>query len=175
MKRWAIWKKYEHLFPHPNYIFTEKIKDQGIIKGRDIFVINKAALFRTLEIHKDRFIEKLGRSFSPEQFIKNIEEKKCLYPFINDDDELLGIILGFGRESSRLFVEAHEKTSRICSGEEDFHQICGVIFMGDPSSKEVKNLRELSKTARYTLQNVQKKECLLATLTLLMQETENTK
>lgn len=170
IKGWEIFKKNEHLFSHPNYLFTEEIRDQGIIKVRDILCINKISLLNVLIDHKKRFIEKLGNSFSPEKFIKDIEEKKCLFSLINDDDELLGIILGFGAESSRNFVECHEKLIGFDSTGNTYSKINGVVFKGLPHSKEANELMDRYHQQQEQLCNFyRQRDFLEATLLLLCQ------
>lgn len=168
IRGWIVWKKYEHLFSHPNFIFTEDIKNQDT---RDIFVINKISLLHVLKRERERFAEKLGETFSPEEFVKKLEETKHLYPFIHYDDELLGIILGFGAESSRKFVEMHDQLFAMDPTREERHVMSGVVFIGDPNSQEVQKLRNIYQDQRDTLYRLYKnKDCLRTTLLLLSQE-----
>ena len=81
-------------------------------------------------------------------FILQLEKKKKLRPLIHYDQKLLGILLGFGRESSSAFRDMYLGQEVIpplkrvgyrpkgCS-------ITPVSFRGDPDSQEVKELIEI--------------------------------
>lgn len=125
----------------------------------------------------------LGENLSPEKFIAQLEQENKLLPLIHYDECLLGLILGFGLDSSTAFKDQNvllkpdqpypawsEHYRGIDIREPKKCLIFPVGFMGDPHSKEVQNLvelyeqelQELWKTfqhSRNTLQLVLEKLC----------------
>lgn len=157
LKGWRVFKRHEHLFPHPNFIFCEHIYDSGReCKVLDIYIINKRSLKKCLTEHLDAFKEGLGDAFSPEQFIAKLEEGRSLPELVNENQMLIGILLGYGEESSRTFKRAcgqpHTETyRRIDLQRPQGCKIHPVVFMGNPRSEEV---RKLSSTYEKELQAI---------------------
>lgn len=148
---WKIWKKYEPLFQHPNYIFCEEIEDffdsdlNRRIKSCHIYLINKNALSHLLQKNNSIFSEHLGQEFSPENLLHKIETTRTLTPHLNDNEALLGIVLGYGIRSSFKFAdmhtigkipEDHTDWTPIISGQPRGCKINPVIFIGDQNSEE---------------------------------------
>lgn len=167
-KGWAIWKKYENLFPHPNFIFCEEIIEDGKYNVSLISIINKKSLLLCLIEHENIFKNILGDSFSQTKFLADLEETKQLRPLINYDEALLGILLGFGKEASLEFKE------KKLNGELDLGQFqavlpdwpkkCPIIpvgFLADPDSDEVKHLLDLYSSELKTLRGLYHKKNLL--------------
>lgn len=152
LKGWIAFKKNEHLFPHPNFIFNENIYDSANFKVLDIYIINKKSLKRCVEEHLSIFKETLGQEFSAEQFITKLEEGIPLNVLINKDEMLIGLILGYGEESSQAFKEIRTKCTqtfappptesyqRIEMLQPKGYKIGPVVFMGNPESPQVKAL-----------------------------------
>lgn len=139
-KSWNVWKKYECLFPHSNFIFAE---DKTIFADgeqvRNIYAINKSSLLRCLENHEYIFREILGQNFSINEFIENLEMEKQVLPLINHDEALLGIILGYGAESA-LGFKKNEKQTGINLKVPEKCPIWPLGFMGNCENLEVKYL-----------------------------------
>lgn len=104
---WTVWKNYEHLFPHPNFVICEETHQ--IRKGDeygtvvDIFFINKKSFLSYLSEHQSEFKEELGANFSPKKLLLEIEERKILRPLINHDEMLLGLLLSAPHCQDRFF------------------------------------------------------------------------
>lgn len=153
LKGWHAFKKNEHLFPHPRFIFNESIINFAEdFKVLHIYIFNKQSLENCLQRHESLFKETLGQDFNSQLFVKALEEGHSLYSLIRKDEVLLGILLGFGEESSKAYRDFNTK------GGAFFHSkmYCGidlkrpkgckiqpVIFMGDPNSQEVKKLTSI--------------------------------
>lgn len=150
-KGWKVWKKNEHLFPHPNFIFCEEIIAHNTDSWSIISIINKKSLLNCLTQHEQLFKEILGSNFSPASFIAEVEERKQLGPLIANDEALLGILLGFGKESSLAFKEQTESIT-VSEAPIEYQCVLGdrpkkcpmlpMGFVGDPESEEVKYLLE---------------------------------
>ena len=163
-KGWRAFKKNEHLFPHPNFIFTENLfGSSDDFKVLQIYLINKEVLKSCLTKHKTLFQEILGSEFSLEEFISQLESGCSIPSLLHEDEMLLGIILGYGEESAQAFKEVRKKCTnfyappptetyqRIDLKRPENCKIHPVVFMGNPNSPEVK---ELVSTYEQELQEV---------------------
>jgi hypothetical protein len=153
LKGWRAFRKNEHLFEHPNFIFNECITGDDEFKVLNIYIINKGALQKCLKQNVDVFKESLGGEFTPEWLMEKLEEGYTIIDLINSNEMLLGILLGFGKEASRAYQVAHDEIDSKESVPEWSLTYCGIdskspkgcplypiAFMGDPQSLEVKNL-----------------------------------
>lgn len=94
--QWKVWKYYEKSFPIKNFLIIEEISES---LRRDIFIINKEKFIEIVNLNQDLF-QKTG-----ENLLIEIENTSSLRGAIQNDDLLLGILLGFGRHNSKLFQE----------------------------------------------------------------------
>jgi hypothetical protein len=145
LKGWHAFKRYEHFFPHPNFIFSEDVVTfSDDFKVLHIYILNKQSLTKCLEQHIHLFREELGAAFSVSAFISKLEEGISLPSLLHKDEMLMGILLGFGEESSKAFKKA-DNDSNFDNQCFDLKRpkgckIAPVVFMGNPNSKEVKKL-----------------------------------
>ncbi len=152
-KGWYCFKKNETLFPHPRYLIQERIVEcDKDFTAYHIYIINKQALIKCLNEHVELFRVRLGTDFTSEQFMSRLEEGENLSCLIQENDELLGVLLGFGEESAKAFKTVNEKKDDFyCSKWTDDY--CGIDvskpkgcklfpvgFMGNPNSTEVQHL-----------------------------------
>ena len=152
LKGWVAFKKNEHLFPHPNFIFSEHVYASTNFKVLDIYLINKKSLKRCIAEHLAIFKETLGQEFSSEQFIAKLEEGSPINSLLGNEEMLMGILLGYGEESSQAFKQKRTKCTQIFAPPAtdsyqriDMKQPKGckidpVVFMGNPKSSQVKAL-----------------------------------
>lgn len=156
LRGWYAFKKNETLFTHPNFIFTANNVDFGKdCKVLHIYIINRKSLMLCLDNHLDLFKEILGPQFSSKEFITQLEEGQALPSLLNHDEMLMGIVLGYGRESAAAFKEkrtqytrafAPPPTETYCRIDLDRPKGCKihpVVFMGNPHSSEVQELTSL--------------------------------
>lgn len=163
-KAWRTWKFKEHLFQHPNFILYEETCD----KKSYIYFINKQTLLSKFSFQEELLKQLFGESFSIKDFIAQLE-KNTLNTLISKNQVLLGLLLGYGIESSldypgylapdpyvpgkeltRVICVADEKITTLQVGEEvticKFNSkvpIHPVSFIGNASSEEVKNLKKI--------------------------------
>jgi hypothetical protein len=147
LKGWNAFKRHEHQFAHPEFILNANIKDfTPDFKVLHLYVIKKESLARCLDQNIDIFKQTLGEEFTADSFISNLENGRPLLDLIKDDEMLIGILLGFGRESSRAFKETEEeywhteRYGRITLNKPKGCKMHPVAFMGDPYSTEVESL-----------------------------------
>ena len=104
-KGFEIWKKYEHLFPHTNYILLHRKIDCQ----EDLFhvlLINKKRFLKEVEENLEDFKRVMGNQITPEIVLKKfITEEKSLYDTVNQHSALEGLLLGFGSHNSWLFYQ----------------------------------------------------------------------
>lgn len=174
---WYAWKKNEHLFEHPNYIFIEEklenpeIENYNRMTGENIelysiFIINKRALFITLKNHLEVFKKELGEDFNPQTFINQLKEGKSFSELTHAHKGVLGILLGYGKESSmHYYARENAIQSNIPKdyllvpiGKKNNSRINPLQFVGDPQAKEVReivknNLREQESLCKIYSKN----------------------
>lgn len=109
-QKWETWKKYRYLFNLKNYFLTDKILTN---KSR-IFLINKKYFLQVFTQNVDLFNQVLGQEISPEDLLnKIIWSKVSLFNLLNNNEGLLGILLGFGRHNAMLFQEREDLTDQL--------------------------------------------------------------
>ncbi len=158
LKGWHCWKNNEYLFQHPNFIFLEEEFSFGDETVFHIFIVNKKTLSASLHKNIECFKALLGPDFSPQNFILSIEKAGVLRPLINNDEALLGLILGYGTESPTAYKKQNAQIDKkddwslpkrtenytgleaLCPKKCRIHP---VAFVGDPKSKEVVSLLNL--------------------------------
>lgn len=147
---WKCWKKYEPHFPHPNTIIIEE-QSPYFPQEKILFIINKKNLLNCLKENTDLFRKGLGESFSPENFLAQLEQEKVLFSLILHDECLLGLILGFGYESALAYQQwSVNRTAEFLASVEPYKvvqpsrpkksRIFPVSFIGNPRSLEVQQL-----------------------------------
>ena len=154
LKGWHFFKKNEHLFPHPRFLFSENIFEAGDdCKILHVYFINKESLQTYLCEYQSLFQNVLGKEFSPKTFISQLEAGIPLPKLLNEDEMLLGLLLGYGEQSALAFKETRSRCTQLYAPPPtetycriDFERPKGckidpVVFMGNPHSLEVLELR----------------------------------
>lgn len=167
-RSWAVWTRYRNRFKHPNIIVCEEY--DGFKKSAfvQLIFIDKRKLTTLLAQFREDFAEVLGEDFSSEKFIAQIEKKRKLRPLIHHDEKLLGLILGFGKESASTFKNVEN------SGQEDPNfKIAGrkpkgcciipVSFKGNPDSDQVKTLIDIYTKEILEIEEIFKSDTFLLT------------
>ncbi len=150
LKGWRAFRRHEHLFPHPNFIFSEELVESGKdFKVLNIYLINRSRLQRCLAEHRPLFQSTLGESFHAETFMAQLEAGESLPQLLNRSEVLLGVVLGYGEESAKAFAHhtpkigaprINESYCRIALTKPKRTKIQPVVFMGNPKSSEVQAL-----------------------------------
>lgn len=153
LRGWQTFKKHESLFPHPKFIFSEGVRESDDdYKMLDIYIINKHSLIKCLIANEELFKVTLDHNFNAHDFIEQLERGISLSALINDNALLLGVLLGYGAESSNAFNEivtiyqqqfAPPPTAtyqRVDIKQPKGCRINPIVFMGNPESIEVKSL-----------------------------------
>ncbi len=155
---WEAWIRHRHLFKPSNIVICEEYQRVDGGWFLQLFFVNKKTLFPLLVKYRDDFSEVLGADFSPERFIETLEKKKVLRPLIYNDQKLLGLLLGFGRESSATFrdmmqgKEVSDEFKKVGYRPQGC-TIVPVCFRANPDSPEVK---ELVETFTKEIQEIEK-------------------
>ncbi len=104
---YMIWSKYANLFPSQKHIFLfYENKEQGYC---EITLINKDSFRITTQNHLMKFAEVFGQEISPDKLLELIVEKRSLHNTpIGDRADLIGILLGYGKNNAELFQKRNE-------------------------------------------------------------------
>lgn len=160
-KGWQVWKEHEALFPHEKFLICEE-ESPFSSEILHVYVINKSMLRRCINNHLDEFVRVLGDGFSPDTFILEIENSKKIRSHICNDEMLLGILFGYGKESAqscKLYKQDQKSIDAdillqavpvipqdrvITKGKNGVHVkgagISAVRWSGNPNSSEVQSL-----------------------------------
>ena len=104
-----IWSKYAHLFPSSKYIFlfyenTEEHLDE-------ITLINKKAFHQTFAANKQKFLDYFGPEMTSDRLLDLIIEKQSFWNLDLKRQDLIGILLGYGKVNSELYQKRDELSS----------------------------------------------------------------
>lgn len=164
---WKIWQKYEKYFPHPRYLIFEEHENVDGTDIQSIYFINKKNVIESLKKNASIFKNEL-EDFNLDKFLLKIEEGKSLLKIINNHEGLLGILLGYGAESSMSYCQRDlmwNSKLPILYEEIDLEGVSSppsllinfihpIYFEGDPQSEEVKNILEKNVKERAYLQQI---------------------
>jgi len=165
-QNWMIWTQYRHKFMHPNIIICEEYDFLSQRLFLQLFFIDKKKLQYLLDEYHSEFAQVLGENFSAAKFIVQIEKKKKLRPFLKNDEKLLGILLGFGSESSnafRNFLDSNDAADPL----DVFGQrppgclITPVSFKGYHRSKQAQTLIEIDNKEIQEIEEIFKSDAFL--------------
>jgi len=181
---WKVWTSKESLFQHPNFIIYQESIGNKIY----IYFINKKTLLLQLSF-KEEYLRKLfGESFSIRGLIEQLEHR-TFSGYLRENQILLGILLGYGIESSQKYKQyitgdqqgaIKDLTGILCIADEMIEtiqreenvsfcylksktQIHPVTFIGDPNSAEVKKLKENYTKELEKIDRLYQKKDLLRT------------
>lgn len=108
LKRWELWKSHFEKIRFPNFLLIEE-NFAASPDIRFIFLINKTLFARTIRDHSDRIREIAGCILDPVNILADLEQgKTTLQQAIFFNEELLGILLGFGEHNSGLFAKRRQ-------------------------------------------------------------------
>ncbi len=104
-----IWEKYQHLFPLKTYALV-KTRSFFPEYSAAVFLIHKERLRNTLIEEFDEFKRVFSKIQSPEQLLEAIlyDPSFLAQICLNHHDNLLGIILGYGKENAAYFYRQWE-------------------------------------------------------------------
>jgi hypothetical protein len=164
---WKIWLKYCKKFSTNSFFFFEETRSiKNGLMHCIFFIINKN-LVNVLNQNQTIFKEIFGLNFDNKSFLAEVIRKRSVYDAIRDHEGVLGILLGYGAESSMqyhfrdLFLKGKYPVvfkgtllpvSNQYSSELDYiHPLC---FVGDPQSEEVRYILEKNRKERCLIQEI---------------------
>jgi hypothetical protein len=102
-KGWHAWNRYKHFFSNGNYLIFDS-KFTFFKPYHVIVMINRKEFSKKFSENKDAFKKVLGPHITAEGLMQLFEqEKDNFYAVLKDRDDLLGILLGYGKENAALF------------------------------------------------------------------------
>ena len=106
-KGYKTWGKYAHLFPQEHYVFL--FYEDADEYQCEMTLINKKAFLQIVDKHREKFAEVFGSEITPEKLLSLIVQKRCLWNTpMKDRDDLIGILLGYGKNNAELFQKREE-------------------------------------------------------------------
>jgi hypothetical protein len=102
---WRTWKKYENHFSHPCFSIVKENKKNG---DSLLVFVNNIEFKRTIASYRDDFDKILQRSIEPDQVLSDAESQPLFSGVLQNNDFLIGILLGYGRGNSWLYYLNHQ-------------------------------------------------------------------
>jgi hypothetical protein len=156
-KKWAVWKQYENQFSMSNYLLIEEPALHLDKNMTFIFLINKNAFLKTVRCHLKIFQGILGSDLTADLLLERITKENKFLSFINYNERLLGILLGYGAHNAKLFEKRKkmlsirsllDKEENLLSNQLQPFSVYGpwaiepVQFAADPGHKETQLLKK---------------------------------
>ena len=166
---WHVWQKYEKLFDHPEYIIFAENMPVGDFAICSIYFMNKRSVLEIVNKHRELFEKELGKDFDPNIFLDTIEKNHTLLSLLNHNEGLLGILLGYGAESSTNYHQRYlvwELGLPLTYSDADFQAVTfdyassfitaihPIAFSGNPHSPEVKSIIEQNIQERSKISDI---------------------
>jgi hypothetical protein len=106
-KGWKTWEKYSSLRSN-HFLFIEE-RSLYSSCAHWIFVINRDLFCKVVNEHCLEFERILGRKITGEALFERVKQEQALLKLLQNNDVLLGIILGFGKNNAQCFAEGDRK------------------------------------------------------------------
>ena len=127
------WKKYEKLFPMSRFVVLYEETASEVT----FMFINKKNFIQAVEKHAEIFRRILNREMTGEELLREGACRPLLSEVLANNDELIGILLGFGRENAHLYHLRSQLTS-----EKEENDFCERFHFGCPWEKEDKEFEK---------------------------------
>lgn len=167
-KGWITWKKYEHLFSHPRFLFLEE--DSNFTSAHFIILVHKDIFLKKFNEYRDDFHDLLGID-EGEEFLFRAVRQPFLSQVLKNHDGLIGTMLGYGRNNAWAFYQQSDQLTLFLNENEQLQmkQFCKSqpfwkFFMGTysrefchltvpgfhaiPNTPETRYLREIYSECR---------------------------
>jgi hypothetical protein len=108
--RWKIWKKYSWHFPIKKYLFFEKSIGEKTL----IFFINRESFKKVVKQNIQLFKDMIGTNVSAEGLLSQFQEEHLnIFDILQNNESLLGILLGFGKHNAMLFQQREDLLEQV--------------------------------------------------------------
>jgi len=109
---WTKWERVVAKLPMNNYMFIKHSKERpGIGSYDEIYFINKPLTIQLLREEYTLFESLLGQEFDPEKLVLSATNSNSLFWKFFQNSVTTGILLGFGKENSRLFTWQYDEVT----------------------------------------------------------------
>lgn len=188
---WIVWEKYKHYFQHSRFcIFSDQ---KPTLPRENYLILVDRSQFSQVVYENVNYFQSILHldSCNPDQLLEQANHRSFLYEVLQDNDLLLGIILGYGRENARLFLECSQGKNIVLEpiwglaamnrmldqwNRKSYFEHWNLSdlfypsFVSDKESEETRALRDKYSNAREAIiQYYEGKDFLEATLALLNQ------
>lgn len=97
---WNLWQSRFSDFQFKNYLFFEKRTSEMLT----IILINKNAFSKAFLLNQNLFKDLFGKDITEQKLLDRIQSSEfSLYGALNNNEEVLGIFLGFGNCNAKLY------------------------------------------------------------------------
>lgn len=163
-----VWEKHKNHFRMKNYLLLIQEKESNDCVS--IVIINKKNFLKQFSQNSDIFCRILGKEITGEKLLQQIEKEGILKKeTLNNNEELLGILLGFGKKNSWLYqreekLEIEKQTQLIKDPVKtrllfmDFP-----AFRADLNDPETKELKKKYTKQRKTITKIYRQNKFLET------------
>jgi hypothetical protein len=102
-----VFRKYQHLFAFNKVVFFFNFQEE--MDYTEIICINKENVSNILDSHEHLFSNVLNGKFNSEKLIEQLKQQKGdIDKVLKNNDELLGILLGYGKNNASLYHRREE-------------------------------------------------------------------
>lgn len=107
---WKSLEKYSFFFPSDQFVWKRTIKNGS----GGIYLINKKSVLETLNKYRDVFSQIIGKKIDPQSILQKIcAADEIESQTLNGNIALLGILLGYGKDSSLAFFKRTELLTQL--------------------------------------------------------------
>lgn len=145
-KHFLTLEKYKHLFRSNHFLIldqpliSKKFPTSGYV--RDLILINKKAFLQTVQANDSLFKARLAGYSTPQALLAEIESgKPLLTDVLNEDELLIGILLGYGAHNAQLYAQEEHLTA--FSPDNFPYMIRLPLFLCDPNDSETQHLKRI--------------------------------
>lgn len=104
---YRTWEKYAHLFQGPHYLFL--FYEDPAEALCELTLVNKRAFHQIISEHREKFAAFFGPNVSSEELLNLLIQKRSLWNTpMKERDDLIGILLGYGKNNADLFQRRSE-------------------------------------------------------------------
>lgn len=164
----TVWEKYKNHFRMKNYLLlTQEDESNNCVS---IVIINKKNFLRKFNQNSDIFCRILGKEMTGKKLLQQIEIEGILKKeTLNNSEELLGILLGFGKKNSWLYQREQEfeieKQTQLIQDpvKTSFLFMKFIAFRVDPNDPETKELKKKYTKQRKEITKIYRENKFLET------------
>lgn len=104
-KGYLTWLKYQKYFPTSRFALCYEKFDKFTPGNAIMTLVNKQAFSQLVEEEKELFKQILHREITGTMLLEEAKQRPLLGELLQDNDTLIGLILGYGKENATLYYQ----------------------------------------------------------------------